>query len=61
MDKVVKPYIISSDTHSDHVIIGQNLSLNCSVSMDIGISFTLHWIVPDDHKLKVCFLHNILI
>lgn len=57
----MKPYINSSDTHSDHVIVGQNLSLNCSVSMDIGISFTLHWIVPDDYKLEVCFLHNIFI
>lgn len=24
--------------------------------MDIGIAFTLRWKVPDDQKLKVCFL-----
>lgn len=50
------PFINSSDAHSNHIIIGQNLSLNCSVSMDIGVSFTLHWIVPDEQKLKVSFL-----
>jgi hypothetical protein len=53
--QVEKPYINSSG-QSDHIIIGQNLSLNCSVSMDIGIGFTLRWKVPDEQKLKVCFL-----
>ncbi|VVC44268.1 Protein kinase, ATP binding site,Tyrosine-protein kinase, active site,Immunoglobulin [Cinara cedri] len=47
---VVMPYI--NNTDSDHVIIGQNLSLNCSVIMDLGVSFTLHWIVPDQQKLR---------
>lgn len=54
---MVKPYINSS-AQSDHIIIGQNLSLNCSVSMDIGIAFTLRWKIPDEQKLKVCFLRN---
>ncbi|XP_025418891.1 vascular endothelial growth factor receptor 1 isoform X3 [Sipha flava] len=49
--QVEKPYINSSG-QSDHIIIGQNLSLNCSVSMDIGIGFTLRWKVPDEQKLK---------
>lgn len=53
------PFINSSDAHSDHIIIGQNLSLNCSVSMDLGISFTLRWKVPDDHKIKVGNLFRI--
>lgn len=47
------PFINSSDAHSNHIIVGQNLSLNCSVIMDVGISFTLHWKVPNDHKNKV--------
>ncbi|XP_022178523.1 vascular endothelial growth factor receptor 1 isoform X3 [Myzus persicae] len=50
--KVVMPYINSSDAHTDHLIIGQNLTLNCSVSMDLGISFTLHWKVPNEQKLQ---------
>lgn len=47
------PFINSSDTNSDHIIIGQNLSLNCSVSMDLGVSFKLRWKVPDEYKVKV--------
>lgn len=47
------PYINSSDAYTDHLIIGQNLTLNCSVSMDLGISFTLHWNVPNEKKLQV--------
>jgi len=47
------PYINSSDAHTGHLIIGQNLTLNCSVSMDLGISFTLHWKVPNEQKLQV--------
>ncbi|XP_060867787.1 vascular endothelial growth factor receptor 1 isoform X2 [Metopolophium dirhodum] len=50
--KVVMPYINSSDAHTGHLIIGQNLTLNCSVSMDLGISFTLHWKVPNEQKLQ---------
>lgn len=56
MHKVSKPFINSSNTHSDHIIVGQNLSLNCSVSMDLGISFTLHWIIHTEQKLQVSYL-----
>lgn len=49
------PYIKSSNIHSDHVIVGDDLSLNCSVNMDIGISFKLNWEVPNKQKLKVCY------
>lgn len=52
------PYINSSDAHLDHIIVGQSLSLNCSVTMDLGIAFTLHWIVPDEQKVKVSCLPN---
>ncbi|XP_050544021.1 vascular endothelial growth factor receptor 1 isoform X2 [Daktulosphaira vitifoliae] len=52
VDKVVMPIINSSTSSSEHLIVGQELYLNCSVSMDIGISFTLHWRVPDSQKIE---------
>lgn len=58
MNDVAAPFITSSDSHTDHIIIGQQLNLNCSVIMDFGISFTLLWIVPDPQKVKVSCLLN---
>lgn len=52
------PYIKSNNDHSDHVIVGEDLSLNCSVNMDIGVSYSLHWKVPDENKLQVSHIFH---
>ncbi|XP_050420983.1 vascular endothelial growth factor receptor 1 isoform X2 [Adelges cooleyi] len=52
VEKVAMPFINSSSAHSEHLIVGEDLHLNCSINMDIGISFTLHWKVPDAKKIE---------
>lgn len=54
------PFIESSDSYLDHIIIGQNVSLICSVTLEVGVFFNLRWIVPNEQKIKVwCLIDNL--
>lgn len=47
------PVIKIVGVHSDHVVIGQQLSLICSLSTKV-VNFTLKWKVPHNHRHEVC-------
>jgi hypothetical protein len=36
----------------DQIVIGQNVSLNCTVNIDVDVKFD--WKVPNEQQLQVC-------
>lgn len=60
ISKLPKPFIKVIDSYSKLIILGQNVNLNCSVRMDVGVSFQLDWIVPDKQQFVVWYLTSYL-
>jgi len=56
VNTLVQPHIYNENAIANYAIVGQNLSLDCRVSVDLAINFTVTWKIPDRRKLEVCFL-----